>query len=162
MHPTHQPTSDLVTRSSTPAAVLRHAAIYLWRYGWTKAAFYEQPDPEIEHPFPPACTVGAIRAAVFGKPMDALYDTTGSELDNPDHTKLVEQVIAAQRVLAAEVDPDFDPDESGTLDVIADWNDCYERTICDVLIALYAAADQWDATHPLQHNSSGASVEVTP
>jgi hypothetical protein len=162
MHPTQQPTSQLVDRSSTPAAVLRHAAIYLWRYGWTQAAFYRQPDPQVEHPFPPACTVGAIRAAVFGQPMDALYDTTGMQLDNPDHNALVEQCMAAQRVLAAEVDPEFDPDESGTLDVIADWNDTYGRTIADVLIALYSAADQWDATHPQPHNNSSTSPEVRP
>ena len=155
MHPTQQQSLE---RSETPAAVLRHAAIYLWRYGWIKAAFYHQPDPDLELPFPPACTVGAIRAAVFGQPMDALYDTTGSQLDDPNHTKLVDQCIAAQRVLAKEVDPEFDPDMSGTLDVIADWNDTTERTIADVLIALYCAADDWDAVHPLRRNDSTPSV----
>jgi hypothetical protein len=155
MHPTQQPTAD---RSETPAAVLRHAAIYLWRYGWIKAAFYHQPDPDLELPFPPACAVGAIRAAVFGRPMDALYDTAGSQLDDPDHNGLVDQCIAAQQVLAKEVDPEFDPDVSVTLDVIADWNDTAERTIADVLIALYCAADDWDAAHPLHHKDSTQRV----
>jgi hypothetical protein len=160
MHPTQQPTRELVDRSSTPAAVLRHAAIYLWRYGWTQAAFYMQPDPEISHPFPPACMIGAIRAAVFGKPMEDLYTTSGGVIDDPHQAELLEQVRAAQLVLAAEVDPDFDPDESGTFDVIADWNDTENRTIADVLIALYAAADQWDATQPLQRSSCSTSPAV--
>ena len=152
MHPTQQPTID---RSETPAAVLRHAAIYLWRYGWIKAAFYHQPDPDLELPFPPACTVGAIRAAVFGQPMDALYDTTGSQLDDPDHTRLVDQCIASPTRPGQRGRPRIRSRRcSGTLDVIADWNDTAERTIADVLIALYCAADDWDAAHPLQRNDS--------
>src|SRR5215813_12877093 len=94
-----EPATGTVDRLESPAAVLRHAAVYLWRYGWTKAAFYHQPDPDIEHPFPPACTVGAIRAAVFGKPMPSLYDTAGTDLDNPAHMALVDHTLAAQRIL---------------------------------------------------------------
>jgi hypothetical protein len=147
----------------SPAAILRHAAVYLWRCGWTRATFYHQPDPEIEYPFPPACTVGAIRAAVFGKPMPILYDTNGPDIDNPHHQALVDQTLDAQRVLAALVDPDFDPETHGSMDVIAAWNDETGRRITDVLTALYGAADDWDAaqSHAAHTNPPAEDQAVT-
>ena len=44
------------------------------------------------------------------------------------------------------------------IDIIGNWNDEDGRTVADVLILLYATADDWDAAHPLPRNDSTSSV----
>ena len=135
----------------SPAAVLRHAAIYLWRYGWTTDAFYDRaPGDRSASRSQPACVAGAIRCAVFGHPVDSLYD----EIVDVDHDRHAVLITAAQKILAIEVDPEWPADsacpdhDACALEVISDWNDVDGRTIAQVLIALYSAADDWDRLHP--------------
>jgi hypothetical protein len=139
-----------------PAKVLRNAAIYLWRYGWTTDEFYNRVLGE-DIPFPPACVAGAIRCAVFGRPVDSLYD----EIVDPAHEINARLITCAQTLLADEVDPEWrcaDPNCSDmpvcALQVINEWNDYEGRTVSEVLIALYSAADEWDRLHPAHRSDS--------
>jgi hypothetical protein len=146
--------------ADTPSAILRHAAIYLWRYGWTTDAFYRH-DDDGTVTMPAACMAGAIRIVVFGHPVEFLYDEDGRLLDDPAHTHLVNQVMAAQQVLADALDPQR-AEEVGSLDAVGNWNDADGRTIAEVLIALYVAADDWDSTHPMVHNTPRTPPQVQP
>jgi hypothetical protein len=158
MHPTDK--SSAANRAETPSAIPRHAAVYLCRYGWTTDAFYRH-DPDSAVTMPAACMAGAIRIVVFGHPVEFLYDEDGRLLDDPAHTHLVNQVIAAQQVLAEALDPQR-AEEIGSLDAVGTWNDADGRTVAEVLIALYVAADDWDATHPMVENKPRTSPQVQP
>ena len=151
-----QPASFAADPTSSPAAILRRAAIYLWAYGWTADGFYDRVLGE-DIPFPPACVAGAIRCAVFGRTVDSLWD----EIVDPAHDLNAQRITAAQAALADEVDPEWWVESTCTdkstcaLEVISDWNDVEGRTISQVLIALYGAADYWDATHPYAYTAVG-------
>lgn len=155
MQSTQKQVNPPVDRTSSPAAVLRHAAIYLWRYGWTFDGFYHRHHDDDPVAFPPACVAGAIRCVVFGRPIESIHDTA-----TPHDSHNVALIIAAQRALADEVDPEWSHTSpcqdlnTCSLEVISDWNDVEGRTITDVLIALYSAADDWDRLHPIQPSAA--------
>jgi hypothetical protein len=156
MHPTQQPTLD---RSETPAAVLRHAAVYLWRYGWTTDMFYSYgtDDTDGQAVMPAACIAGAIRTVVFGQPVDTLFDhVPGPDYDHETWQANIRAVQTTERVLADAIRGGERPgdDYTSPMSIIGDWNDEDGRTIAEVLILLYSTADDWDAAHPLQRNDS--------
>ena len=142
-------------RRPSPASVLRHAAAYLWRHGWTTEQFYDRIDlfdiDDVASTCPAACTAGAIRHIIFGHPVDFLDE----EAIQPGHDRHVRLLNAAQAALTDEIDPTWLCAETCparhtcALEIINDWNDTRGRTIADVLTALYSAADTWDAAHPL-------------
>jgi hypothetical protein len=163
MHPTQQPTLD---RSETPAAVLRHAAVYLWRYGWTTDMFYRHAtdDTYSQAVMPAACIAGAIRTVVFGEPVEILSDhAPGPDRDHDTWQTAICTVRASEQVLADAIrGRGPDDDYTSPLDVIGNWNDEDGRTMADVLILLYTTADDWDAAHPLRRNSPDIPSEVQP
>jgi hypothetical protein len=135
MKATHHPNVD-TDDDATPADVLRGAAAYLRRHGWIKGTIFDLLSPE---PFPPACAIGAINMATYGRCIISADDHT----DDPE----ADQVIRALRVFASTLDPDYDPFETSAVDLIGDWNDQPGRTRTDVVEALTAAADDWDTAH---------------
>ena len=65
-------TQNPPTAEVTPAVILRGAATYIARYGWTQGTYYaDQAAPDgmsVEpNPTPPACAMGAIAMAAFGR-----------------------------------------------------------------------------------------------
>ncbi len=140
MQSTHDPATDLVS----PARVLRRAARYLARHGWNIGSFYDRTDTD--DMFPAACAAGAIRCAVFGRPVDLFTAEHTGDSTTLVYTALVE--------LADTIDPTWWDDSpcqditSCALEVVSDWNDTTGRTLDEVLVALYAAADAWDQTNP--------------
>ncbi|MEO3820987.1 hypothetical protein [Plantactinospora sp. B24E8] len=137
MKATHNPptTRDV---DLTPADILRCAAIYVQRHGWTRGVFFTSAlvDPT---PFPPACAAGAICTATVGQP------TMPADLHPGTRP-------AAYRALAFFADylndfgnPSSRPDAVNT---IGDWNDETSRTGTEVIDALNDAADEWDRQHP--------------
>jgi hypothetical protein len=159
MHPTQQPTAD---RSETPAAVLRHAAVYLWRYGWITDMFYRHDTDNTngQAVMPAACIAGAIRTVVFGQPVEILSDhAPGPDHDHHTWQTAIRTVQASEQVLADAIrGRGPDDDYTSPIDIIGNWNDEDGRTVADVLILLYATADDWDAAHPLPRNDSTSSV----
>jgi hypothetical protein len=132
MQATHQPpTTDTSAARTSPAELLRGAARYLRRHGWTQGEFF---DLLTEQPFPPACTLGAISIAASGRCLADPFTT----LDDPAS----DDAIRAARILAAYLDPDADPWTSA-IDIIGDWNDHDTRTLDDVIDALHTAADEY-------------------
>ena len=81
MHPTHTPTSsadhiDDPAVVVTPADTMRGAARYLSRHGLHQGTYYPRPDQPTEpgyQPFPPACVVGALAMAAYGRRHESLY-----------------------------------------------------------------------------------------
>ncbi len=137
MKATHNQTVDPDDDTAlTPADLLRGAATYLRRHGWIKGTIFDLLSPE---PFPPACAIGAINMATYGRPILNADDNH----DDPE----TDQVIRALRVFASTLDPDYDPFETSAVDLIGDWNDQPSRTRHDVVQALTEAADDWDTAH---------------
>jgi hypothetical protein len=133
MKATHeQPT----TPGTTPAELLLGAARYLRLHGWITGQFFDLLN---EQPFPPACALGAISIAASGRcvayPFTDLVDEASDE------------AIRATRILAAYIDPDYDPGQTSAIDVVGDWNDYTGRTLDEVHDALTAAANDATATH---------------
>jgi hypothetical protein len=124
----------------TPAVLLRGAALYLERHGWTKGEIFANSDTE--RPFPAACTIGAINVTAHGRPV--LSSTDGADDD------LTDSAIRAMRVFAAWLDPDYDFGFNSTsaIDILGDWNDHDDRTAQEVIEALRDAANEWDGIHP--------------
>lgn len=142
MKPTRQPTTDTINDPMNPAALLRAAVIYLNSHGWTQGTFFLSFDPE---PFPPACALGAINVCAHGEPTLSAV--------RPDDDPNTDAAIAAMRVFAAYLDPDYgihhlDHEATCAIDVIGDWNDDKARTLGEVVEALTDAARDWETAHP--------------
>jgi hypothetical protein len=136
MHPTHQQPEPAQV-DTTPARVLRDAATYLDRHGWTQGNFYKF---FAHDPMPAACAVGAIRMAVYGKPVTGI-DFIGE----PDARTLC---VRAEATLADHLGidtTDTDLRDLDTTDGIVRWNDHTNRTRFDITDALRAAAEACDA-----------------
>jgi hypothetical protein len=137
MHPTHQQPAPAEV-DMTPAHVLRDAALYLERHGWTRGLLYADHLAVI----PPACAVGAIRYAMFGSPVITATNEQMTQAD-PIVSVLADYVY----------DPDNPPPDIDTWAsehpnaVVTDWNDTHGRTADEVIAALRAAADDWDRIH---------------
>lgn len=131
-----QPTQERPT-VTTPAEVLDRSADYLAAHGWVRNAMYDLCD---DSRTPAACAVGAIRVAVFGRPV---YN----DLDFDEHTNdepieaLAELVITTEHLLIRLLPdkPETHP-ECSVMDRIAVWNDWPGRTADEVILALRQAA----------------------
>jgi hypothetical protein len=145
MKATHNPPTLDDDPTMTPAALLRGAALYLQRHGWTQGQFFELL-ADTDGPLPPACTSGAINICVIGRPALAA-DVSDTD---PDESAAA---ITAMRVFAAYLDPDYTFHDltclgPSAIDVIGDWNDDKGRTLDDVVQALNEAANDWETAHP--------------
>jgi Ser/Thr protein kinase RdoA (MazF antagonist) len=120
----------------TPAVTLRAAALYLTRYGWIQGRYYARPAaPTLT---PAACALGAIGMAAYGQPLDE------PQLDrHPNWPDFIRAEYALREYLDLIPYRDDDPAESS----VHEWNDAPGRTVGEVIAALNAAADAWDATH---------------
>ncbi|WP_200210312.1 DUF6197 family protein [Micromonospora coerulea] len=130
------------TASATPADLLRMAALYLRRHGWTQGSYYDIYEPA-DYPTPPACAAGAIGIACAGHRVEHF-----SHLD-PD---ALADYLAALGVFVDYLDataPVFFIDEDGYLldehTSPYSWNDDPARSAEQVITALEAAADEWDS-----------------
>jgi hypothetical protein len=140
--PTSTPAADV-----TPADILRNAARYLHRYGWTQGDFFNTTltgGPA----FPPACATGAITMAVYGHPTDP----RGNDPEYDDRADLCNRAMRCLDHFLSTGDYVTDPDPFGRvcpspIEVVTDWNDEEGRTLDEVTAALTDAADQWDTTH---------------
>ena len=131
MQATHTPTRPT---SITTDVVLRNAALYLDRHGWTQIQFF---DLTADTAFPPACAAGAISIVVQGRCVG-----------NDSHlicAPATGDALPALRDFAAWLDPDYHPDRANPTEVIGDWNDHFDRTRREVIDALRAAADDYTA-----------------
>jgi hypothetical protein len=145
VNPTHnQPTT---AGADTPAQVLRDAALYLERHGWTQGDYYAL----IDSPTRPACALGAICVAVRGTCLGALR----ASADTPEQRTAIRATADFLAHWLADHD-DKSPncelgDDDAILDlVVSDWNDDADRTKADVITTLRRAADDWD------HHQGGA------
>jgi hypothetical protein len=132
----------------SPADTLRSAALYLRRHGWHQQDMFDLADPEVA--FPAACGLGGIRMALVG-------DTeVGADSWPPDVVEAFDQAVMAfaDHLFACYGEPD--PTASAGWDsehvpwpeqIVADWNDAYDRNVSQVVAALNGAADQWDNRH---------------
>lgn len=132
MHPTQNPpTTTTPAAEITPAVILRGAARYLELHGWHRGDAFQ---PDTGRPFPPACALGAIQAAVTG---------TANRVTSAD----IPAMCSAELVLAAHLDDDPDRLDTDPFELIGDWNDHADRTAAQVITALTEAADDWDRIH---------------
>jgi hypothetical protein len=125
MKATHNPPAEVRT---TPADLLRCAALYLYRHGWTQCDYYA---PVFDAVTPPACASGALAMAAYGSPLDVPYIADRSE--QVDYR-------AALRALIDYLD-------LGGANEVFLWNDAPGSTADEVINALNAAADRWDILH---------------
>ena len=142
MKATHTPPTCDTDTGLTPADLLRGAALYLSRHGWTQHQFFDL--LANTGTFPPACASGAIIAAATGTcPTSGLLDSDSADDRETD------AAIRAMRVFANWLDGGYQPVEGfpvSSIDVIGDWNDADDRTCDEVTDALTAAADDCDHT----------------
>jgi hypothetical protein len=149
MHPTHpQPTTDADQLAdagtdgvdTTPAQVMRDAALYLERHGWTQRALYRHTPGEA---FPAACAIGALAIVVYGEPLDNVHTPDRAETGLFTWVEgIFEDYLDAHDRLTNH---DTEPPHQGL--GISDWNDDAYRTQTDVIATLRAAAHDWDHTH---------------
>src|SRR5262245_39203735 len=111
MHPTHHPPAP-VEVDVTPADILRGAALYLQRHGWTQGDYYDRSRPQ---PFPPACAAGAVQCAVTGAPVTDLDE------DQRPHVDRALGVLAdyLNTESTDRVDPDPDVDTVSPVGVVS-------------------------------------------
>jgi hypothetical protein len=151
MHPIQNPATGSPAGPSTmgidltPADILRGAALYLQRHGWTQGEYIAY-RPTTDDPFPPACAHGAIAVAAYGHATDDPYN----DLDGNDAAgrRLFGRAVDFfdDHIVRTTVDLDtIDPDDDGFNAVR--WNDSSGRTDAEVIAALHVAADEWDHTH---------------
>jgi hypothetical protein len=144
MKATHQPPTHDHEAGMAPADLLRGAALYLRRHGWTQGEFFDLL-ADTDSPFPPACTSGAIITAAYGRCL-----ATGICTLDGDQDPETVAAIAAMRVFAAYLDLEYTGTgyDTSAIDVIGDWNDHDGRTLDEVIEALTDAANDWQAAHP--------------
>lgn len=123
----------------TPAFILRGAATYLDRHGWTQENYYFNPIAD-EDLFPAACALGAIGMAAYGHQTEVP--------DASEELPTWPEFRAAYIVLRAYVFGTDDPsDVDGVYLTIGDWNDAVDQKMEAVIDTLTAAADEWDRIH---------------
>jgi hypothetical protein len=132
---------------TNPARVLRDAADYLRRYGWTRNVFFRQGTGEQ----PEACVLGAMQVVVTGYPIQALSRTgisCNSGLSHQERDTVLDAAHVLCDYIVAYFIVDLDEDIAGdVVDLITTWNDDETRSFRNVLVALDLAADRYDAEH---------------
>jgi hypothetical protein len=141
MKATHNPPILELDTGTTPADLLRGAALYLNRHGWLQGDFF---DLLAEANFPPACSLGAINIAAHGRPILGCDSTADDEL--------TDSAIRATRVLAAYLYPEYETVDTfayqvSAIDIVSGWNDEDGRTLTEVIETLTDAADDWNRAH---------------
>ncbi len=137
MHPTHNPSVDVTAVvDSTPADVLRGAALYLRRHGFHQGDMFAS----LTILTPAACAQGAVKMAICGDPQ-ASYTLDQVALFDLTMIVLAEHVGMSydRNTELFELFPAKDPG-----DWVADWNDDSRRTAEQVITAMTTAADDWD------------------
>ncbi|MFG1609285.1 hypothetical protein [Actinoplanes sp. NPDC049265] len=128
----------------TPADILRGASEYLVQHGWNRGVYYGGAE---DNPFPPADAIGAISMAAYGN-REHLYSSTAPA----DETRLFRRAVdyfcdylgRHEPVHRATGDEDIDLDLELSPFL---WNDDPQRHGLHVVLALKAAAKDWDRTH---------------
>ena len=138
MHPTQNPAVGV---DLTPADILRAAAVYLHRYGWTQGDYFAHL-PHSADLLPAACANGAIAAAAYGYPTHAPY---ADHHDDDGRRLFTRAVDFLDDYLSLN---DQRPADSDYLVLTSiRWNDTPGRTADHVIAVLDAAADDWQRTH---------------
>jgi hypothetical protein len=130
--------------ATTPARVLREAAVYLTRRGWVQGCYYDQTATVFD---PAACTVGAIGMVCYGGPVDA------PALNHTDPG------FAAFEAAVAYLDGWLI--EHYGQDVYS-FNDTPGRAVCDVVVSMRSAAFEWDHTHLRCPECGDPAIGVPP
>lgn len=140
-------TQNPPTAEVSPAVILRGAALYISRHGWSQGTYYADntaPDGMSvqSNPTPPACAMGAIAIAAFGRrlPEDSFLLPEWVDYKN------------AEDALLAHLDLLYPPtgDDDFPHPEIGEWNDQPDRTAEQVIDTLTAAANEWDNAHDRQ------------
>jgi hypothetical protein len=131
VHPTQQQATTDV--APTPADLLRGAALYLERHGWTRDNYFAHHD----RPTPPACVLGALAMAVYGQATDDPYSGVNDLAANRMFCRVADYLDCHVALATA-----------GVLDSVVLWNDDESRTAEQVIAALREAAAIWDRQHP--------------
>lgn len=146
MNPTQKPIhTPGALADLTPADILRCAARYLELRGWTQGDPYELAD---RLAFPPACTLGAITAAVYGYPASIQDRQIGDDATDALRDSTV-RCLADFLWQDGRV-PEFDYHGAlccSNTEIVSGWNDDATQTLPDVLGILRAAADDYDWSH---------------
>src|SRR3954454_14758437 len=138
MNPTQVQELSAATAGPTPADILRGAAVYLDRYGWTRGDYYATiTDPQI--PFPAVCAYGALAFAAYGCRVENPYG-----LKLPDERRRL--FTRAGDLFDGYLIDHYDVSDADLIPGQA-WNDEDERTVTDVTTVLAAAAADWDRIH---------------
>ncbi|HEX2771489.1 MAG TPA: hypothetical protein VHN18_03545, partial [Micromonosporaceae bacterium] len=140
MQATHTPPTtapaDPGRAGERPSRLLRDAALYLRRHGWTQGSYYAHHNT----PTPRACVMGALAMAVFGQPFPTAPYT---QPEWADYKAAEDALLTHLDGIYLSAGDDSYPDPG-----LGDWNDQPPRTADQVIAALLAAADAYDHTHP--------------
>ncbi|RZU72019.1 hypothetical protein EV384_0358 [Micromonospora kangleipakensis] len=132
------------TGQVTSADLLRMAALYLRRHGWTQGTYYAT-DVPAEHPTPPACAVGAIGIACAGHRVNHF-----SDLDPDDRHPYLDAIAVLVDYLDDHYPIHLFDDDGYCIDEHTSpysWNDDPLCTAEQVITALKGAAEEWDRLH---------------
>jgi hypothetical protein len=124
MKATHNPPTDV---EISPADLLRMTAVYIQRHGWNQGDYYS---PIFDAATPPACVSGALGMACFGAPIGV------PPIHEPGRTEYHRGLMVLADHLGVS-----------TVAAVFNWNDTPGRTKAEILDALNAAAEAWDALH---------------
>lgn len=141
MKATHNPPTDVQV---TPADLLRMAALYLRRHGWTQGTYYAT-DALADNPTPPACVVGAIGIACAGHKVEHFAD-----LDTDDRHTYLDAIAVLVDYLDDHYPIHLFDDDGLCIDDHTSpysWNDDPLCTADKVIAALEGAAKEWDRLH---------------
>jgi hypothetical protein len=147
VHPTHNPVS-LAPTVPTPADTLRHAALYLQRYGWAHGA----PDDTTTSLFPPADAIAAV--AIITDVADVDWSTHWTA----DNALNLRDFWAAITLLADYIDgntiaeQDYahlacHEDNEAAANNLWQWNEAPAQIATNVTDVMRLAADEYDRTH---------------
>ncbi|MFI7541093.1 hypothetical protein [Actinoplanes sp. NPDC049599] len=128
----------------TPADILRGAARYLEEHGWHRGAYYGGTDT---NPFPPADVIGAIAMAAYGD-RQGLYHPLACAEATRDFRRAAnvfcDYLARTEPMCRLSGDQDIDLDLELSPFV---WNDDPHRHGLHVVLALNAAAKDYDRIH---------------
>lgn len=110
----------------TPAEILRGAAQYLTRHGWTQGRYYAN----LHSPSPKACALGAIGIISHGEIIAEPINRSSPDYGCLDAVAALEEYLYNHHLC-----DDFD---------VPAWNDHPARTADHVITALNNAADHWE------------------